>query len=236
LESEGGYPFLNKIINSTWFIVAMLLLIVLGGFLWFRDWSPSPEERIRLGEAIMAQAPGDDWLKARDEYFKPLVDLDEGKWNEQVTPYLDQIEKFVELEKLKRNIGRGRLKKDSEESDAALEPRRLLQLAISQKEAGDVVKAQKTAHAVKALLEGDTELAKLYDLAQQLLQELQSDEPAGSERLKWLKSATKRAVKLTAAKNTEAARVIWESIVQLYGQDPAAASYVQQAQEALIRK
>ncbi|MDB5390671.1 MAG: Serine/threonine protein kinaserelated protein [Planctomycetaceae bacterium] len=233
LESEGGYPFLNQILNSSWFLVAMLLLIVLGGFLWFHDWSPSPEQRIQLGEAIMAQPPGDDWLKARDEYFKPLVDIDGGKWNEQVVPYLSQIDQFVELDKLKRDIRKNRGKRGSETNLAADEPRRLLVWALNQKEAGDLVHAQKTVQAVKALLEGDPEQTRLYDLCQQLAREMQRDETAADE---WLKSAVERANKLTADKKTSAARAIWESIIQLYGEDPAAAKYVEQAQQALNQK
>jgi serine/threonine protein kinase len=236
LESQSGYPFVNKIVNTTWFLVAMLALVVLGGVLWFRDWSPSPEQRFQLGEALMAQPPGDEWYTARDDYFKPLVDIDGGKWNDQVAPYLERIEKFAEFDKLKRDIGRSRSKKGSEANITEAEPRRLLMLALAQKEAGDVAKAQKTALAVKALLEGDAGQTKLYDLCHQLLQELQPDETAAAERLMWLKSATDRATRLTADQNPEAARSIWESIVQLYGQDPAAASYVKQAQEALTRK
>jgi serine/threonine protein kinase len=236
LESESGYPILNKILNSSWFLVGMLVLIVLGGFLWFRDWSPSPEQRFQLGETIMTQPPGDEWLRARDEYFKPLVDIDNGKWNALVVPYLDQIDQFADFDKLKRDIRKNRSRKDSDTNALSNEPRRLLLLALSQKEAGDVMRAQKTAQAVKALLEGDPEQTKLYDLAQHLLQELQPDDPTASERLQWLNSAVERATKLAADKKSDAANAIWESIVQLYGQDPAAANYVQQAQRALIQK
>lgn len=236
LESEAGYPLLNKLFNSTWFLAAMLVLLILGGFLWFRDWSPSPEQRLQLGEAIMAQPPGEDWLKARDDYFKPLVDIDGGKWNEQVVPYIEQIDQYEELDKLKRDIRKNRGKKNSDSNIAANEPRRLLLLALSQKEAGDLVRAQKTVQSVKALLEGDTQQTKLYDLCQQLLQELQPEETAASDRLVWLKAAVERARKLDADMKPKAAQTIWESIVQLYGQDPAAKSYVQQAEDALIQK
>lgn len=236
LESHQGHPILDRLFNTTGGLVTMLLLVVLGGFLWFMDWSPSSATRFSRGEAIMAQAPSEEWLTARDQYFKPLLDRDGGKWNDQVQPYLDQIEQYAELSQLKRDLRKYRSGKGQVENSASAEPRRLLLLALSQKEAGDLVRARQTILAVKTLLEGDAEQGKLYDLCQHLLKELQPEDSLASERFNWLKSALHRADQLAADGKQGLAREIRDSIVHLYGQDPAAAEYVQKAQDALVQK
>jgi len=233
LESGQGNPILDRLFNSTWGLVGMLLIVVLGGFLWFKDWSPSPQQRFTRGEAIMSQDASEEWLTARDEYFKPLLDLEGGKWNELVAPYLKQIEQYEELNNLRRDLRKNRRLKGNEANGASNEPRRLLLRALSQKQAGDLIQATETILAVKVLLEGDPEQTKLYHLCEHLLRELQPDETAEQEQQAWLKSALDRAEKFAAEKQTGSAREIWSSVVQLYGQDPAAKSYVQKAKEAL---
>ncbi|MES2788359.1 MAG: serine/threonine-protein kinase [Planctomycetota bacterium] len=236
LEQPSAHPFLANLLNSTWFLVGMLVLIVLGGFLWFKEWSPSPEERFRLGETLLSHPAGDDWLEARDKYFLPLVQLDKARWKEQVTPYLNQIESYEQLATLKRDLRKSRIRKDEGGAAAANEPRRLLQMALAQQEAGEELRATQTVLAVKSLLAGDPKQAKLYDLCDRLLVELQPTDKESDERYTWVKTALARADKQAAAGNLADAQAIWQSITQLYGQDPAARTFVTQAQDALAQK
>ena len=235
LEQADTHPFLTSILNSTWFLASMLILIVLGGVLWFKDWSPSPEQRFKLGEALLSQPAGENWLQARDQYFLPLVEQDSARWKEPVAPYLAQIESYEQLAALKRDLRKSRIRK-GDAGSAANEPRRLLLMALAQQEAGEGLRATQTVLAVKSLLAGDPEQAKLYDLCDRLLVELQPAETDSDERYAWVKSALIRADKLATAGKAGEATVIWQSITQLYGQDPAARKFVLQAQEALAQK
>ena len=236
LERPDAYPFLSSLFNNTWFLVSMLVLVVLGGFLWFKDWGPSAEERFKLGERVLSQAASDEWLVAREKYFLPLVKTDSEKWKDQVAPYLQQIETYEQLATLKKDLRKSRIRKGDGGAAAANEPRRLLLIALAQQEAGEGLRATQTVQAVKSLLAGDPEQAKLYDLCDRLLVEMQSDDKESDERYTWVKEALVRAGKLAAAGKTAEARVIWQSITQLYGQDPGAQRFVTQAQDALAQK
>ncbi|MDB5335140.1 MAG: Serine/threonine protein kinaserelated protein [Planctomycetaceae bacterium] len=235
LEQADAHPFLTSLLNSTWFLVGMLILIVLGGFLWFKDWSPSPEERFKLGEALLSRPAGEEWLQARDKYFLPLVQADSARWKDQVAPYLLQIESYEQLTVLKRDLRKSRIRK-GDDGAAANEPRRLLLMALAQQEAGEGLRATQTVLAVKSLLAGDPEQAKLYDLCDRLLVELQPPEKESDERYAWVQAALVRADKQAAAGKVADAQAIWQSIMQLYGQDPAARKFVIQAQDALAQK
>ncbi len=235
LERPDSHPFLSNLFNSTWFLVSMLILIVLGGFLWFRDWSPSPEERFKLGEALMSRPAGEDWMQAREKYFLPLVEADSTRWKDQVAPYLQQIESYEQLTALKRDLRKSRIRK-GDAGEAANEPRRLLLMALAQQDAGEGMRAAQTVLAVKSLLAGDPEQAKLYDLCDRLLVELRPPEKESEERYAWVKAALARADKQVAAGKVTEAESIWQSITQLYGQDPAARKFVKQAQDALAQK
>ena len=236
LEKPDGYPFVTRLFNNTWFLIAMLVMVVVGGVLWFRDWSPSPEEQFKAGEALLAQPAGEHWLTAREKYFLPLLQVDKGHWQEPIAPYLAQIEAYEQLADLKRDLRKSRIRKGDGKGDgnaAANEPRRLLLMALAQQEAGEGVRATQTVQAVKVLLAGDPEQTKLYDLCDRLLVELQPKEQDADERLGWVKGALERADKKAAEGRLAEARNIWTSITQLYGQDPAARKYVTQAQDAL---
>lgn len=236
LESQDAQSFVGRLFDNTWFLIGMLMLVVLGGVLWFSDWSPSPETRFKQGEALLAQPAGDAWLEARDKYFLPLVAQDSTKWKDQVAPYLSQIEAYEQLTTLKRDLRKSRIRGDDSGAAAANEPRRLLLQALAQQEAGEVGRATQTVNAVKLLLADDPAQAKLYDLCERLLLELR---PAASEsdaRLSWLTGALKRADALAVEGKITAARAIWTSVVQLYEQDPAAQKFVTQAQQALAQK
>lgn len=236
LEQQDGHPLLARLFDNTWFLVGMLLLVVFGGVLWFRDWAPSPEARFKLGEQLLAQPAGDGWLKARDEYFLPLVKLDSARWTDQVAPYLSQIEAYEQVATLKRDLRKSRFRKGDAGADAANEPRRLLLLALAQQEAGESARAVQTVNSVKLLLAGDPEQSKLYDLCDRLLAELQPAAGESDERFGWLKGALSRADKLAAEGQNAAARAIWSSVIQLYEQDPSASTYVTQARQALAQK
>ncbi len=236
LENQDGQTFVGRLFDNTWFLIGMLALVILGGVLWFSDWSPSPETRFKQGEALLAQPAGESWLQARDKYFLPLVKLDSAKWKDQVAPYLSQIEAYEQVAELKRDLRKSRMRKGDAGAAAANEPRRLLLLALAQQEAGEIGRATQTVNAVKLLLAGDPEQSKLYDLCDRLLVELQPAAGESEERFGWLLAAMKRADKLAAEGQAAAARAIWTSVIQLYEQDPGAQKYVTQAQQALAQK
>lgn len=235
LDQVDGPAFLHRLFDNTWFLISALVLVVLGGILSFRDFSPSPEERFKLGETLMSQGPGEGWIKAKNEYFDPLIKQDPQKWEPLVTPYLSQVASYVELEDLKRDLRKGRLKQDGNRTTES-EPRRQLLLAMARRDAGDIARAGDIIRSVKMLLEGDPLQTKLYDLCDRLLKDIEIRNSEAPDRLTWIKPAFARAEKLSKEGHDEAAHIIWNSIITLYEQDPAASAYVQQARAEMAKK
>lgn len=220
---------LGELFNSTWLQVALLVLLIAGGFWWFHESELTPDEKYAAGMALLEQPEGADWIRARDEFFAPLLQEDPRKWGEKLAEPMRQIGRY-ELERRTESRRLGRT--PAPES----EPERLLTLAKAYHASGDLVRAERTLTALTALLEGDADRAALYDHSQSLLESWRKAQAEVEDRYGWVQNALDRAAKLSAEGERDAARRIWSSIVELYAEDPGADSYVQQARQALSQE
>ncbi len=223
-KSEGG--LLTAFFNNTYVLVALLALVIAGGFWWFRSRQPSPEERFERATALLAHEPGTDWIRAKNEYLLPLLDNDPDTWDERVKPLLRQIE----LYELTRPARGGRTAK----SEAAKsEGERLLQLAAHYRQIGDLSRAERTLAALQAILAGDDGQVKLYEMTRNLLEEVRGQISQTDGRDGLIQAALERAAERARNGALAEAREIWSGIVELYGDDPGATAFVQQAREGL---
>ena len=218
-------------LENTWVLVGLLLLLVGGAGYWFFTSGLDPEERFERGVALMQEDEGPAWERARDEYFRPLLDEDRERWEPKLEPYLTQLRAY----EWKQNFaGRriGRLRSRAPETEVDL----FLQRAQRYREFGDLAQAEQTLRGLAAILEGDNARKDFYELTQQLIAELEESQAkiGGSGSL--LEQSMQRAEQLAGDGRREDAQRIWKGIVELYGTDPAARDEVEQAQQNLTRE
>lgn len=228
IERTHQTSSLGQWLNNTWVLVGLLALVIAGGVLWFRKPNLTPERQFEAGVALMREEEGSDWLKARDDYFLPLVSLNRDEWEPRVAPYLDQIERY----ELKRSLRNPSLRRAGKLTSATSEPERILNLARSYFESGDVARAERTLLALKRLVESDPKFETVCRLADSLLGELNSGiSPA--DRDSFRKESLLRAEALDNEGKKGEARGIWKSIIELYEADPHAAQDVDTARKRL---
>jgi serine/threonine-protein kinase len=230
-DARGG--FLAAVFNNTYVLIALLALVILGGFWWIRPQGSShgqtPQQRQEMfdrGVALLEQNPGPEWLRARREFFEPLLEQDPDTWREPLAPLLKKIELY---ELTRRSQGAHGLKS----VEAKSEPERLLQLALHYRQIGELRRAERMLAALDAILAGDGPRAHLRDLTAQLLADTRKQMATLEDRDQLLRAALERAKVLSGNGSVADARQIWSAIVELYADDPAAHKLVAQAQEAL---
>ncbi|MCH8903835.1 MAG: serine/threonine protein kinase, partial [Bacteroidetes bacterium] len=220
---------IGSLLNNTWVLTGMLLLLIVGGIIWFSGETLSAKERFEKGTALMSRPEGPDWITARDEFFHPLLKSDPDRWKAKVEPYLLDIERYELMRSLK-NQTRKRLRRDSAPKGEVL---RILRLALYHSDMGDVFRAQRMLSALGTLIEHDPKHQELYQLSQKLLEELRSEQVTNPQRDSMLTTAMEHADNLAEEGKLTEARKIWESVLELYGDDPGAEELVDRARDAL---
>jgi serine/threonine-protein kinase len=216
---------LSAIFNNTYVLIALLALLIAGGFWWFRPRQATPDEVFARSEAILEQEPGPEWLGVRKE-LQALRDDDPMTWSERVDPLL----KKIELYELRRSVRGTRGLKDAAPRN---EGERLLQLGLHYRQIGDLARAERALAALHALLSGDERRAKLDELTVRLLEDVRRQLAGAADRDELLNGSLERAAARDSEGKVAEAREIWKGILELYGDDPAAAEFVKQAKEGL---
>jgi hypothetical protein len=220
---------IGSLFNNTWVLIGTLLLLIAGGFVWFRGGDLTAEERFEKGAALMSQPQGPDWLTARDDFFDPLMKSDPDRWKKKVEPYLLDIERY----ELMRSLNNQTRKRPRRVSAPQGEIERILLLARYHRDAGNVIRASRMLSALGTLIEHDPKHRELYQLSQTMLEELRSEQVTNPQRDSILTTAMERADNLAKDGKITEARKIWESILELYGDDPGAEEQVDRARGAL---
>lgn len=220
-ELDRGH-WLSGLFNTLFVQVALLALIVGGGVWWLWPRHLPADDLFESGVALMREAPGPDWLRARREFFEPLIAADAAGWREKVAPYLQQIELYEQTRPV-----RGSKRERIANSDS--EPQRFLQLALHYRQIGDTASAEKTLSGLVALLAGSAEHEQIRQFANQLLAELhkRQHEASGQEAL--LEEALSRARRLVESGQLAEARDVWTGLIALYGNNPGARDFVERA-------
>ena len=177
----------------------------------------------------MSQPEGPDWITAREEFFNPLLKSDPDHRKKQVELYLLQIERYEFIRSLKNQTR----KRPWSVSPPKGEVERILHLALYHHDVGDVFRAQRMLSALVTLIENDPKHQELYELSKKMLEELRSEQVTNPQRDSILTSALERAGNLAGEGKITQARKIWESVLELYGDDPGAEELVDRARDAL---
>lgn len=228
LAGDAAQGFFGRLFNNTWFLVAALALLILGGVWWYRSRTLTPQQHFEAGVALMKEDAGDSWIKARDEHFQPLLDEDPKQWKEKVELYLQQV-RMYELERRVTSGRRlGRLKQPQSE------PERFLLAAVQMRELGQLDRAEQWLTALAALTDGDEKHTDVNRLAKKLLAQVHTERNRQRSDSTLLKDAFARADSHLKRGERKQARTVWRSIITLYGSNPAAKADVARARKLLM--
>ena len=227
VERTNEQTLIERILDSTWFLVAALLAIILGGVYWWNHRLPTDEELLAQGQLWMAAEPGPGWERAKREVFEPLVEKNAKRWGPEVEKYLDRIRIYEVRKSLLGRRGTWTAR------DAETDGERLLQKAVQLRSLGQTAEAKQVLVGLVRLTEGDDDAADLHALATDLLKEL-NDKAISPEQYSLVQRALTRADELRAEGKADEARELLQAIVEIYANDPDAATFVEQARRGLM--
>ncbi|HUG19949.1 MAG TPA: serine/threonine-protein kinase [Planctomycetaceae bacterium] len=228
IEQEYAKGKLGGLLDNTYVLLLLLVLIVSGAFYFMRNVELTPEERFAAGQHLMESDSRTERLQGWREYLEPLWEEAPEEWNEKILPYYSQAEKDKAS---KPRLVNGKLVK----GDLA-EPERLLQLAEHYRSVGDIDRALAILESLDGLLEGNPQQDRLQIRIEEQLRTLRELRTAAHGLQDFLEQALDRARAASDSGDAETATRICRSIVVLYGQNEHAASYVKTAQEFLDRR
>jgi serine/threonine-protein kinase len=227
---RGG--FFTDLFNNVYVLISLLALVILGGFWWIKPQGPSVgttskqrQQMFDQGAALLDQSEGPEWLRARREFFDPLMQEDPDTWRERVQPLLEKVELY-ELKRSARGIR-------AVTAESKSEPERLMQLAAHYRQIGDLTRAERLLASLDTILAGDPQRAHLRELTAQLLLETRQQMAATQDRDQLLKDALTRAKTKADEGAADDAKQILAAIIELYADDPATSEVVAQARELL---
>jgi hypothetical protein len=170
-----------------------------------------------------------NWRVVRDEYFAPLSALNSSEWDERLKPYLTRIR----IDELKASLNKKSLRHRAGKRGPDSEIERLLAWSRHQQENGDLTGAERTLTSLLALLAGNAEFEPEQKLVEQTLDELRNRAAGQPADLSFVDAALDRADSLAKGGKRDEAVGIWQGIVDLYKNDPAAAPLVERARREL---
>ena len=228
-EAHAPTP-VQSLLDNTWVLVGLLAALLLGGIFWYQSGQETDEERFARGEAMMQHPRGAAWDEARSSIFEPLLSEDPDRWGPRVQPYLDQVEAYA--------VERDLLGSDFRRSPGAerTEVERFLQQALEDRNRGNLAAAEQTLLALDTLLADDPQESQWKRVTQEFLRQIreQRDNPeTAAEQYALLKESLKRAATLDEQGNQDEAAAIWRSVIDLYDDDPGAATLLDEARRSL---
>jgi len=207
----------NGLLDNTYVLIAMLGLVILGGVWWFKWRTPDPEFLFDQGVALMQKDEGSSWLEAEDKYFGRLLKLDRDKWQPRVDQYVRESEAFKARQTASPTTPEP--KSNGPKSPALTEPDRLLSLAVSQRNRGELLQATNTLSALITLIQDDERYVTTYQRAAELLVQIQKD--SNQTVREFITQQLRRAEQFEGENQPQQAENIRTSLKTLYGNNPA---------------
>ncbi len=228
-EAHAPTP-VQSLFDNTWVLLALLGLLVLGGIVWYQSGQETDEERFARGALLMQGPRGAAWEEARSSIFEPLLANDPEVWGPRVQPYLDRIAAY--------DTERDLLGSDFRRSPGVerTEVERFLIEALEQRNRGSLAAAEQTLQSLSTLLAGhpdEQQWRRVTDEFLRQVREQQANPEQASSRYALLEAALARAASMQKEGRTEEAAAIWRSTLDLYDDDPGAASLLEQARRQL---
>ncbi len=230
IECAQSKPLLSQFLDNTLVLVAMLILLILGGVWWFSSGDLTPEQKYERGVALFEKGKL-YWPQARDQYLQPLLQEDPERWADQVDEMLMEIEvRELERDFNLKNVSSKRLQKMSD-------AHRFLHLARSYYKMGDIITAEKILMNLSAVLEGQQQYQALHTAIQKILSDLKTAGTSGkkgdSQGSPLAKTSLQQAEKYLKENKKEQAVSILLSLITLYDGDSRSSKEVEKAKSIL---
>jgi hypothetical protein len=225
LDRKTTMTPVEKLLDNTWVLVAILALLLGGGVWWLQSRRVSPEKLFARGEELMNRPAGSAWEEARRDVFIPLLELDRETWEPKVSPHLERLAIYD----LRKEFFGARA-----DAPPGSDVERILRRALDERRRGDLIEARETLNALKTLALDGTHPDTLVPLIDELLASLApAEQVLEASSAKLLESALKRAREFEKQGLHSQARTVWESILTLYENDKSASQAVAEARAAL---
>lgn len=210
--------------EKSWFLVAALTAIL--AVIAYAAWPLNEDQMKTRAEELLAQNTRGALVDAKLHFLEPMLrKFPEGSHRQWAEEQIDRVE-MVEAEhvlsvKLKRNL------------PLSNEGERLYAEAERFERFGDVAAALDQYRSIVTLMGENEEYRPFVNLARRQIATIESDGFTDDEAAKIIQSKLSEAEKDYRSGNVLAARRIWYSIVDLYGDNSSVASLVDRAQERL---
>lgn len=221
---EDNYTEQSAWYEKTAFLVVGLCLIV--GLIAYFAWPLNEDGMRERAEALMAKETRTALAQAKISYLRPMTEkFPDGQHTAWAYEQIDHVE-MVEAEhaltvKMKRGLP---LTNESE---------RLFAEALDYERFGDQATALKKYHGMVTLLSDEDEYRPLVNLARNKIARIETGSVDPSESASLIRNQLATAKKRAAEGNVAAAITIWNSIVNLYGNNANVAPLVAEAQNEL---
>lgn len=237
---EKSHPLIAWLQSTPVLIVLLVLVISFVYWAWPRRLTN--EEMFNRGVALMDQGKGLNYLQARREYFDPLVQRDSSAWQEQVAPYLAEIELYEQERQIAKQNRKERKLKPEVESfdpndrsgnrpqqpsdqssgrapDEVGEPTRLLDEARRLAQVGMTLQAKTLLDHLLVLLPDDDamlELRRQIAMEREMIDQLETT----TATEEFIRTSIDRTNNLKQAGQSQAADRIIEALRGIYGNHP----------------
>ena len=210
--------------EKAWVLVGVLLLIV-GFFAWL-VWPLSESQLRSRAESLIAEETRSTLEQAKNSYLIPMTrrfpDGEHAQWAEDQIDNIEMLQTEQALSvKIKRNFP---LRDEGE---------RLYAEAQRFERFGDTATALDKYKSMETLLADDPKYKPYVNLAKRQVAVIRSQKTAVGEAARMVMTKLASADQLFDQGNVVAARDIWYSIIELYGDNADVAPLVQTAQERL---
>jgi hypothetical protein len=175
---------------------------------------PSAEELYAAAAPLMASDDPADWRRAWDEYLERLTSrYPDHPHREEVAAFQRRVQDVDRLDKAVRQADAGVPQSEAE---------RFYRQGLQYAQNGDAGAARRVWQGVVKSFAGVASERRWVDLANRGMARL--GEPAGGDQFASAREALAEARKLRDAGQRDAAARIWDGLVELYHDDPAAAA------------
>lgn len=224
LDDDRAVPDGTPWHDKPWILVAALAILIVGFayILW-----PLSEDQMRSrAEALLVEQSRTSRNQAKTSYLEPMLTrFPEGKHNQWAREQIDYVE-MLQAEhalsvKLKRNLA------------LTNEGERLYAEASEFERFGDVTTALDRYRSMETLLGDDPTYRPFVNLARRQIAKIERDDRGPDEAAAIIKQKLAEADQMWQDGKVVSARLIWYSVIELYGNNDNVAPWVAQAQDRL---
>lgn len=215
---------LSSFWEHPWVLVAALFGIV-GFIIWF-IWPLNETQMKRRAESLLAESTRSSLEQAKNQYLIPMTKrFPNGEHTDWALDEIDRIEMLQAEKALEVKLNRNLPLRDEGE--------RLYAEAQRFEQFGDTATALDRYRSLKTLLSGQPQYKPFVMLAERQIQRIRARNSELGEAARIVQTKLNEADQLQQRGNVIAAREIWYSIIELYGNNSDVAPLVQQAQAKL---